>query len=58
MKTFITFIGMVFLLTLGLFFTLSEPLGTFNLLAFILTKSAGIILLIVFYQLYKKLWKE
>ena len=58
MKTFSIFIGMVFLLMLGSFFTLSEPLGTFNLLAFILTKSAGFILLIVFYQLYKKLWKE
>lgn len=58
MKALIIFLGMVFLLTLGLFFTLSEPLGTFNIVTFIFTKSAGIILLIVFYQLYKKLWKE
>jgi len=58
MKSFIIFLGMMFLLGVGLFLTLSEPLGTFDIFTFIIIKSIGIVILIVFYQLYKKLWGE
>lgn len=58
MKSFIIFLGMMYLLGAGLFLTLSEPFGEFNIITFIIIKSIGITILIVFYKLYKKLWGE